>query len=362
MSSLEHLVFHHSSFCPKQTSLGFSLPTPGSFVPAESDRSSGSLSGAFVRHHVEMLKEASSVEALQRKFELLFGTDGECEDDMSEDEEDIDDDKMVQSAKKCRQKYKNQKIRFDQIQRLLKSSKNPVEQTRQSSSFYSDAWPAACVLVAPALERLRQRSYELLTEFEEHPALVKVVELVRILNCCHFHLSFHILFHLLFHHLFQADIIQRLPVFHTTTMSLVNALELLLDRCERWEKFAHRGVSLKSQMSQLGQHIVLLRHQQLQDWRELRNFRESTQSREAFLWTPDVVLFLKDLVEEQEEENEISRSCCQTLWSYLEKNTLSKPIGQFDTRLQIIDVLSQLLQVSRDQYILALPPAFQSLK
>lgn len=131
-------------------------------------------------------------------------------------------------------------------------------------------------------------------------------------------------------------------------MSLLNALELLLSRCERWEPFAHRHVSLKAEMAQLRSRIVFLRHQQLQDWRDLRNFREETRAKEAYVWTPDLVLFLREIIVDNANnslQDEISKSHCQKVWSYLEMNTLSKSIGQFESRLHVIEVVSQMFQV-----------------
>lgn len=296
-----------------------------------------------------MLKEASTVETLQRRYDLLFGADGRfatSENDSEDEMENIGDDeaKAMEALRKRRQKYKSQKIRFDQIQRLLKASKVSIKDQALVSSFYSDAWPASCVLLAPTIRSIYQRTSQLLKEFEAHPMLVRVLELVRQI------MLYQTIITMLFFH--QASTIQNLPVFHTTTMSLVNALELLLDRCERWEKFAHRDISLKSEMSQLKQRIVILRHQQLQDWRELRNFHESAQAKEGFLWTPDLVLTLQAFITEKNEDdtttatmNYLSRSRCQTLWSYLEESTLSKPIGQFDSRLQVVKVISYLLRM-----------------
>lgn len=141
-------------------------------------------------------------------------------------------------------------------------------------------------------------------------------------------------------------------------MRLLNALELLLGRCEIWEKFAHRGVSLRVEMLRLQQNIILLRHQQLQDWRRLRNFRESNQAKEAFLWTSDLILLLQDFTLEEmqtvtdehrqpDPSSLVERSRLQELWTYLETNLLAKPIGQYDSRLHIVEMLSQLLLAER---------------
>lgn len=146
------------------------------------ETSSEPLIGALIKRHVELLREADDVDTLQRKFDLLFGVDGAFTNDDGSDDEMEDED--VEVAKQRREKYKNQKLRFRQIQRLLKSTQQHSSDhpSFEISSFYSRAWPAACVLVAPIVRSIRHRTQLLLIDFEDHPSLVKVLELVRSSN------------------------------------------------------------------------------------------------------------------------------------------------------------------------------------
>lgn len=171
------------------------------------------------------------------------------------------------------------------------------------------------------------------------------------------------------------EAINNLPLFSTTPMAFLNALELLSSRCEKWEVFAHRGVTLKAQVAVLQKHLLLLRHHQLDDWKQLRNYREESHAKAAFKWLPELIAVVKELMlpssdhmpdvglqfpttrssSEAEQclfgsalpatDSKTLKERCQYLWSYLEQNIFPKPIGEFEARLNVIILVSQLFQV-----------------
>lgn len=110
---------------------------------------------------------------------------------------------------------------------------------------------------------------------------------------------------------------------------------------------------MKVEVLKLRQQVVFLRQQQLQDWRQLRNFHESSQAKAAYLWISDLMLILQGIIDQNQMhsscshadyDSALSKDRIQMLWTYLEKHTLMKSIGEFDTRIQVVQVLSQLLR------------------
>lgn len=161
---------------------------------------------AYVRHHVEMLQAANSVGILQKSSEALFGSDGAFaiidDEDKALDLTEADEVSAMNNLKSERQKYRSQKIHYDQMQCLLKSMTFPssISESLKSSasSFYSDAWPAASALIAPFVEIVHEKTKKLLVESQDHPALLKILELVSLISSIE---STIILYHSLFSYL-----------------------------------------------------------------------------------------------------------------------------------------------------------------
>jgi midasin (ATPase involved in ribosome maturation) len=145
----------------------------------------------------------------------------------------------------------------------------------------------------------------------------------------------------------------------------MNILQLVISRCEKWETFAHRQISLKESTAKLTKYLFLLRNHQLSDWRELRNHREEHFSISVTSWAPQLIEFVSQLVHEmyqnvkpkqwatceniisslQDQSSLFSKSHVQLLWSYLEQNIFPKPLGEFEARLNIISMASYFFKV-----------------
>lgn len=148
----------------------------------------------MLRHYVRRLEDAVAIDDLKRQYAAVFEgtatsrvlmTEDNSDDEKDEDQVDaLDDVAALARARRRLAAYKSQKVRFQHLQRLMRASQNVVESNREQqqdlavSSFYSDAWPSVYVAAYPDLLSIEKRVQKLLNLFPDHPALMKILDVV----------------------------------------------------------------------------------------------------------------------------------------------------------------------------------------
>lgn len=152
----------------------------------------------------------------------------------------------------------------------------PATVTGSRYDFYKDPNVPEARRMYPILLSFDKRVGELLTQWPEHSVLLQL-----------------------------STICERIATFSVTSpiMKLLTGLELLIQRCQDWEAYASRDVSLKGCIEEITELIVRWRKLELGSWRELlqiedRKSEESTSKLWFHLWKVVVAIAIQDADED----------------------------------------------------------------
>ncbi|KAI8815825.1 uncharacterized protein EV422DRAFT_572412 [Fimicolochytrium jonesii] len=131
-------------------------------------------------------------------------------------------------------------------------------------------------------------------------------------------------------------------------MKLLTGLEILLQKCQDWEAYASRDVSLKVHMDAIVLLIVQWRKLELKSWRELLEVEDRKSQQDAsglwfHLWKTVFGLAMDPAVESQVNGETTEDLPVQDLLATLDHFCLGSALGQFETRLDMIHVFHQHL-------------------
>ena len=177
-----------------------------------------------------------------------------------------------------------------------------------ASSFYGSNSPALLIAVRPMIESLKKTINGLLEQFPDHPALVMFLA--------------------------KVERVLLLPLLTTTPMTLVHALEYLMDGVQYWETTACRAVSLRPAMEPIRRFIVELRAKELRDWRALRQNRESYWRRKGAFWWFHLVNVCTTY----------DSTDLRGLFDELMRFLRISPLGEFELRLRMLRAIATILR------------------
>ena len=125
---------------------------------------------------------------------------------------------------------------------LIQKLTSTKPKDKESFTIYQDHDFSDAITVKDMLLRLEQQIRTLLQEFEEHPALLRIIE-----------------------------VIQRILSFSISSpvMKFLTGLEFLLKEAQNWETYASSHVSLKSHLCEITNVIIKWRKSELNCWPQL---------------------------------------------------------------------------------------------
>ncbi|KAI8917537.1 hypothetical protein DFJ77DRAFT_488317 [Powellomyces hirtus] len=189
--------------------------------------------------------------------------------------------------------------------------------------FYRDANVCEARRIHEILSALDRRLGELLAQWPDHAVLLQL-----------------------------AILCERISGFPVTSpvMKLLTGLELLIQKCQDWEPYASRDVSLKPHMEAITALVVRWRKLELRSWRELlevedRKSEESASAMWFHLWKVVVGIAVQSGPETEEgvEQAQDIQVLVKDLLAMLDQFCLSSSLGEFHTRLDMINVFHQHL-------------------
>jgi midasin len=192
---------------------------------------------------------------------------------------------------------------------LLQKDWQDLVRDGEPHDFYRDSNMPEARQMLPVLLALDKRVFHLLEKWPDHAVLLSI-----------------------------ATLCKRLASFHLSTpiMQFLTGMEMLLFKCQDWEAYASREVSIKANMADISNLIVKWRQLELASWKELLKVQDYRQECSAAkLWFTLHQIFYT--VGSRPITQEALVGVIQDLTDVL----LSSPVGEFATRLQMIKNLQQ---------------------
>ncbi|KAF2076411.1 hypothetical protein CYY_002268 [Polysphondylium violaceum] len=180
-------------------------------------------------------------------------------------------------------------------------------------NIYTDPNIPEIGIIRKPMQEFRDRVFELLAEFPDHPNLTLIVKLI-----------------------------DRLLTYPATDslIKILTGLELLLRKSLEWESFAHKGVSIQSHLDILSRLITRWRKLEIESWPSIfQNQEKQSEIKALKVW-----FILYDLINDDPETDfdaNIEKNF-KTLQEYLFCSTL----GDFLTRLELLKTFHLQLQAT----------------
>lgn len=186
-----------------------------------------------------------------------------------------------------------------------------VDRQMRPYNFYLDANVEASAAAIAPLSDLKNRINGLLELWRDHAVLLELNQI--------------------------CERVASFPI-SSPVMKFLTGFELLLRKCDEWESYASRDVSIKSQMERVTETIVQWRRHELQSWKELLRWEEHKCAvGSAKLWPH---LYRNLLVAVDEAEMDLD-GLVKTLDQFL----LSATAGEFGYRMGTLRNFSMHLQL-----------------
>ncbi|KAI9030532.1 hypothetical protein DFJ74DRAFT_473623 [Hyaloraphidium curvatum] len=131
-------------------------------------------------------------------------------------------------------------------------------------------------------------------------------------------------------------------------MKFLTGFELILRKCDDWESYASREVSIRRQMDDLSSMVIRWRKLELQSWKDLLLWEDHKCARTTsklwpHLWTSLLGWSLSDRGEHVPEEGDVS-----SLVATLDQFMLSATAGEFAERLRLLGTFrTHLIELER---------------
>uniref|UniRef100_T1J0I3 Midasin n=1 Tax=Strigamia maritima TaxID=126957 RepID=T1J0I3_STRMM len=190
---------------------------------------------------------------------------------------------------------------------LQESDQKLITKNQAPYDIYHDSNISEAVQCRPILEKLDSRIGELLEEWNDHPTLQQIREIIKRI------LSFSV---------------------NCSLMKFVTGLELLLTKSQEWEANAHTGVSLITHLDNITKQIITWRQMELKCWSNCLDTVEHKHKILATKWWLHVYVLVEGYLSPVEtEKEEVSvKDIVKTLQQLLEQSTL----GEYSSRLNIV--------------------------
>ncbi|RWS31507.1 midasin-like protein [Leptotrombidium deliense] len=199
---------------------------------------------------------------------------------------------------------------------LTKSNDEDKLKENVNFNIYKDSVPVEFEIGCKLLQQIEQRICEILTEFPEHPTLRK---LLHILNRM---LGF--------------------SVRDSSIMKLVTGFELFLEEANEWENRAHRGISLRNELSEMTSLIIRWRTMELNNWTVcLDSVHKTFENEQLLKWWFHFYSTLTALLNEEMPVSSTLREFVSYTRRFLEESKL----GEFPVRLNLLHRFSQFVAI-----------------
>lgn len=199
------------------------------------------------------------------------------------------------------------------------NSSNANENSKSFNIYHSSilSQTEKCCIV---LEKLRKKIInDLLPEFENHPTLIKLLQIIK--------------------RIFEIKA-------NASLLCIGSGLEFILKTSEDWQLIAHRGISLIDYLKEITELLVSWRKMEINYWLEcLATVSNKIEEKELLIWWPRLYTTINDLVKESNKEK--VKEFIQNIKKFLEHSTL----GQFCFRLKLIKVFIYYLRYSNVKFI-----------
>lgn len=177
-------------------------------------------------------------------------------------------------------------------------------------NFYSDANPHEAMQAYTPLILLLQKLTFLTGTFPDHAILQELQ-----------YLSYKVL---------------KRPLFTTPLMQIVAAMDLIVQKVEDWEHFAHEGISLKKEVNEIYAVLRKWRDLELRSWEGiLEAKKKAAEEKDAKLWAR---LFLVIFVEKSQGKD---------LYLALDQYIRGASLGLFDLRMNLLKDFARMAEPSQ---------------
>lgn len=198
---------------------------------------------------------------------------------------------------------------------LMKNSNHETDSTMKTLNIYHSGIESQTEKCFMVLENLRLKiETDLLPEFENHPVLMKLIEIIK--------------------HVYEIKA-------NSSLMCLATGLELILKTSEDWQLIAHRGISLVEYLNQITEILVDWRKMEINYWLKcLETVSEKIDEKELSIWWFRFHTIINDFLKQNESDFENVKQFINTVKKFIETSSL----GQFQIRLRIIKVFIYYLK------------------
>ncbi|KAH9415304.1 AAA ATPase midasin [Dermatophagoides pteronyssinus] len=200
---------------------------------------------------------------------------------------------------------------------MMKNSNSKNDSTLKTLNIYQSGIESQTEKCFSVLDNLRLKiEKDLLPEFENHPVLLKLLEIIQ--------------------HVYEIKA-------NSSLMCLATGLELILKTSEDWQLIAHRGISLVEYLNQITEILVEWRKMEINYWLKcLDMVSEKINEKELSIWWFRFYTIINDFLQTKQSDFENFKQFIDTVKKFIENSTF----GQYEIRLKIIKVFIYYLKHS----------------